>query len=195
MANLTRNVDPSIEPLTLTEVKLHARISHTADDAWLSDHITAARLYLEDIQNRTFIDTTWVWKPDGFPASSATAMRVPRPPLSSVTSIEYVDSDGATQTWTAGLYQTSTAHVPGLIKPAYGQSWPTTRVGELEPVTITYDAGYGAEASSVPRTIRALILRFVTHWYQHRATMTERQMYADPATKRLLEFDRVHELV
>src|SRR4029077_18050283 len=89
----------------------------------------AAREYGETVTHRAFITQTWDDVRDGFPGSDE-AIWLPRPPLISVTSVTYIDTAGATQTWSASLYTViapaGPKASPGAIVPNYGQIFPAT---------------------------------------------------------------------
>ncbi len=107
---------------------------------------------------------------DDFPLSTE-SIRPLRSPLSSVTSIGYVDSNGDSQTFSSDDYDVDTTSEPGRIALAYGEVWPTTR-SDINAITLTYVAGYGATAASVPEGIKTAIKQLVCHWYDHRETVT-----------------------
>ena len=46
-----------------------------------------------------------------------------------------------------------------MLGPA--QSWPAVQAGRADAVRITFTAGYGAEAASVPAPLRAAVLLMV----------------------------------
>jgi uncharacterized phiE125 gp8 family phage protein len=127
-------------PVTLDEAKRHARVTVTDEDSDIEGMISAATDMCQRMTSRQFLNATRVDTFEGFPSKE---LELGRWPLSSVTSIVYVDADGDDQTWTASLYQSDTTAEPPTIKPAYNQSWPTTRSGIYEAVTVTYVAGYG----------------------------------------------------
>jgi uncharacterized phiE125 gp8 family phage protein len=154
---------PAIEPVTLTEAKLHLRVDHTADDSLITALIVAAREQSEAFTSRAFIEQTITLTFDEFPDSFA----LPRPPLVSVTSIAYLDSTGASQTLSDTLYRVDTQSEPGRITVAYGQSWPVT-YDVTGAVTVVYKAGYGTLAASVPASIKHAILMMVESFYENR---------------------------
>ncbi len=152
---LTLSVAPTIEPVTLAEVKDHLRIEHTQDDKDIENFIMpAARAWCEVFTCRAFIDQTWVLKLFGF---GTTDIVLPKAPGSSVSSITYLDSNGDSQTWSSSLYTvvnpTGDFAEHSYITPAYGEVYPTTR-GVPDDVTITFVAGYGTTAASVPVALR-----------------------------------------
>ena len=116
---------PAVEPVSLDELKAHLRINadQNDEDALLQHYLTTARKYAENYTWRAFITQTWRVSFDCFPCK----IEVPRPPLQEVTSIQYVDTAGDTQTLDEDLYQVDADSQPGRIIPAYGQSWPSIR--------------------------------------------------------------------
>lgn len=77
------------------------------------------------------------------------------PPLQSVTSITYVDSNGDTQTLAADQYLVDAVSQPARIRPAYGVMWPSVR-DQTNSISVRFVAGYGA-ASAVPDCIKTWI--------------------------------------
>lgn len=164
--SLTNTVAPAAEPLTLAEAKAHLRVDSTSEDALITTLITVARQSAETFTRRALITQTWALKFDAFPDE----ITVPLPPLQSVTSIGYVDSDGAAQTLATSGYQVNTDTQPGRIKPAYGARWPATRADTYGAVTVTFVAGYGAAGSAVPEPIRQAMLMQIGHMFERRET-------------------------
>jgi uncharacterized phiE125 gp8 family phage protein len=162
---------PAVEPLTLTEAKLHLRVDHTTDDDLITSLIVAARQYAENYTQRCFITQTWDLKLDAFPVGDILLVK---PPVASVTSITYVDTDGTTQTLSSALYRTDLPTGPwaqrGRIEPAYGESWPSTRALS-NAVTVRCVHGYGL-AVSVPDPIKAALKLLIGHWYENREAVS-----------------------
>ena len=156
---------PDVEPVTTAQAKTHARVDTSDDDTYIGTLITAARRYCEQYTRRTFVTTTYEWTLRSLPAGE---LVVPRPPLQSVSSIKYIDTDGNEQTWSSDDYQVSTAGVVGRIKPAYSETWPSYRGYDYDAVTVTFVAGYGDAAADVPQEIVHAIKFLVAHWYEHR---------------------------
>lgn len=152
-------------PVTLEEARRHCRITDTAENSVIEGLITSATDVCQELTSRQFVNAT---REDEFDAFPAQEIELGRWPLVSVTKIQYVDEDGNTQTWTASLYQSDTTAEPPRIKPAYNQSWPSTRAGDYAAVTVTFVAGYGAAAAAVPERFKQAIKLLVGHWYAHR---------------------------
>ena len=162
---------PAVEPVTLTELKLFARIDTTAYDAMLPGYITACREALEKHTGRTFITTTYDMYLDKFPAYNS-EIRLQMPPVQSVTSIYYnQESDGVLTLLASSLYQTDFISQFPRIIPAYDEEWPDTR-DMLNAVKITYIAGYGL-AVAVPSAIKECIKSLATDLFEHPESSVE----------------------
>lgn len=160
------SVLPTVEPVSLEQARLHARVDEHDDDSWITSRITSAREYVELVTRRQLITATRKLILDSFP-SSGKVIRVPFPPLQSVSSITYYDTDGVLQTWASAEYRVDSDSEPGRISEAYNYSYPSTR-DMTGAVTITYKAGYGDAASDVPGELRDAIQILVAHWYEMR---------------------------
>ncbi len=169
---LIRTVVPAAETVSDTEQKLHAKIDLTDDDDLVTDLNTTAREYISDVLTRSFVDETFELYLDEFPPSPCPIV-IPRVPLSSITSITYVDTAGATQTLAADQYIVEDKGEPGSVHRAFNVTWPTTRV-ETNAIKVTFVAGHGAAASDVPEKFKTLIKHYFTHLYEHREPVKDK---------------------
>ncbi len=150
--------------MTLAEAKTHLRLEHGMDDAYLTGiTIPAARAHIEEVCWRGLVTQTWELVLDEFP--DADEVKLPYGNLASVTSVSYVDDDGATQTLATTEYVTDTASEPGRILLAYDKSWPTTRA-QWDAVVIRYVVGWAV--ASVPAPIKHAALLLISQMYEHR---------------------------
>jgi uncharacterized phiE125 gp8 family phage protein len=149
----------TVEPVSIQDAKDHCRITTSDEDSLVAGYVVSAREYCEHVTHRTFLSTTFDLKVNGFPCADA-AIWLPGPPLISVTSITYVDTNGTSQTWSSALYTVDAPAGPyaraGCIVPIYGESYPQTR-DQINAVTIRFVAGYGTTASAVPRQLKSAI--------------------------------------
>ena len=151
---------PAKEPVTLDTAKTHMRIDGADSDEKVANLIVAAREWVEQYTRRALMTQTLRITRDDLTSE----MFLPRPPLQSVTSITYVDEDGATQTATGTLYDTDTDAEPGRVLLAYEQEWPDVRA-HPNAVAVTYVAGYGSNRAEVPYAVReALLLHAEAHY-------------------------------
>lgn len=163
------SVAPAVEPVTVAEAKAHLRVTHNLDDTYIESLITAARQHVENATHRALITQTCVMTLDAFPVAPA-AIELYRPRLIAVSSIAYIDSAGATKTWSSSDYVVDTQAEPGRVFPAYGEVYPTTQ-DRRAAVTITYTAGYGAAATAVPAAIKQAMFLLLRHWYDNRSAV------------------------
>lgn len=163
LSALTLTTGPTSEPVTLEEAKQHLRVEVSEDDDYINGLITAARLLVERMQGRALFTQTYTLKLDDF---SSSEIRLPRPPLASVTSITYLDSGGASQTLSTSVYGVDTSSEPGRVYLKYAQSWPSVYAQELS-VSIVYVAGY-ATVAAIPATTKQAIKMLVAHLYENR---------------------------
>tara|TARA_R100000808_G_scaffold5235_1_gene16068 strand:- start:4378 stop:4959 length:582 start_codon:yes stop_codon:yes gene_type:complete len=162
---LTQSAKPSGEPVTLEQFKGHARID--GDDA-NEGALRQLRGATEEVQRLTalqLLNATWVYTFDAFPIDAGGRIWMPKAPLSSVSSITYLDSDGDSQTVAASVYQLVTSETPGSVVLQYGQTWPTART-DTEAVTVTFVAGYGTDQAQVPDMAQNAVLALATYrWW------------------------------
>jgi uncharacterized phiE125 gp8 family phage protein len=162
MSNWTLSTAPTAEPVTLAELKANCRIDVTDHDDLLTSLLLTAREYLEEVTWRSFITQTWVLRTNAF----SDPIYLPRPPLASITSIKYYDTGGTEQTLSTDVYEAGIYDDIGVARLKYLQCWPACR-GHEDDITITYVAGYGATASTVPQPLRHAILLLAGHLFDH----------------------------
>jgi uncharacterized phiE125 gp8 family phage protein len=148
--------------------------TNTTADPELNALIKASRVQAEMFTRRAFVTQTWSLLLDGFPSFSTELIRLPLPPLQSISSVNYVDVNGVTPTlWAASNYIVDAPEGDyaqrGRITLAYGEVWPVTR-DIANAVTIEFIAGYGA-AAAVPQGIKQAMLLMIGHWYANRESV------------------------
>lgn len=178
MWSIKRTVEPVVELVELEELRRHLRLGDVNDhDATLLDLLLEAVRTCEVDRDETFLEATYRLRCDSFFENHLCyrgGLRIPGPakPLLAISSIQYVDTAGVTQTLSSALYRVHTDDPYGWVEPEYGQSWPSVR-SEANAVTITLTAGYGAAATDVPPFVRLAVKRLVAEWFEHReATVT-----------------------
>ena len=170
MRRWRRKTNPAVEPVSLNEAKDHLRVDEATEDDLISRLISVSREHLEDYCNRGLITQTWELTQDGFDDDGL--ILLPRPPVQSVTEIQYVDTDQVTQTLAADQYVLDSISEPGVIRAAHNVEWPSIS-DDSGSVKITYVVGYGDAASDVPTPLKQAMLLLIGHWYEHRETVSE----------------------
>lgn len=167
--SLNIKTPPVVEPVSLADAKAHCRVDSSADDAYISALITAARQWVESYIDESLIHQQFVMRLDGFPAE----IRLPKPPMASdgtttaVTITYTLNESGATATLATSQYRVDRDSRPGVIRNTYGGSWPAY-LEDYNAVTVTWWGGRGASGSSVPQAIKNAILMLVGFWFERR---------------------------
>ena len=153
-------------PVSLEQVRYHLRNEDLRfDDELLKVYIKAAAADVEKQYSLALLTQTIKQYHCGFPASSSTPMLLRIAPMVSITSIEYMDTTGATQTWASSEYTSGRMDMGGLIVPKINYSWPGDVANLPNAVTVTYQAGFGAKPSTIPIQITQAMLMAVADWY------------------------------
>jgi uncharacterized phiE125 gp8 family phage protein len=155
---------PTTYPVTLEQVKAHLRIEHSYDDDWLNDAIDEAVDYIQAMTRHQLMPATYRYTLDQFPAENT--IKLPLAKAQSVSSVQYIDSAGDTQTLSSSNYTTDLDSRPARIVLKSNQSWPSTTEVPAA-VTIAYVAGY-ANAAGVPANAKALLKALVGTRYENR---------------------------
>lgn len=152
---------PTIEPVTLTEAKMHLRLTEDDEDIWINNKISAAREYCENYCGQAFATQTiemymYAFPRFGFPLS--------RGSVQSITSIKYKDYMGVESTLASTDYIVDTDSDAGAVVLAYGKAWPSFTPYPINPIKVTYVAGM----TEVPKTIKQAMLLLIGYWYANR---------------------------
>lgn len=136
------------------------------EDDQISEWITTAREYCEGVTRRALATQTIEAYLDCFPCKDR--FELPRPPLQSVTSVKYKNSDGVETTMTVDTdyIVDDESDVGGIVRP-YGINWPSFTPYPLHPIKIRYVAGYTA-LNPAPKVVKQAMLLLIGHWYEHR---------------------------
>lgn len=154
---LTQITAPAVEPVTLEDAKAFCRVTHDSEDSIFLGFIKAARQHIEEMLNRSIAERTYLLTLDAF----SDRIELPNGPVTSVTSVEYIDRDGATQTVAATEYSLDLADARPAVVINSGSAWPSTLDG-INVVSITYEAG---ELPDKGDDLWAAILFQVQHFF------------------------------
>jgi hypothetical protein len=206
---LVQITPPTVEPVTLAEAKLHARIEYSDDDALVTSLITAARRYCETAIRAAFITQTWTLMLDSFPSAGGYYNRAIReiwpslgglpsglgfypgliPNSTGVIDIPLPPLQSITSVKYydfIGVLQTvdpTTYNVslgtPGRIQPQYSKVWPISRP-TIDCVQITFVCGQGAAEANVSPNVQTAIKMLVAHWYENREAVAQGQFGSVP---------------
>jgi uncharacterized phiE125 gp8 family phage protein len=163
---LTRSVAPTVEPVSLALAKQHLRVDHNDENELIAEYIASATAWVESYLERSLLRQTWQLVFDGFPCDGEN-IEMRRPPTLDLLTFTYYDVNDDEQDVDVDSFTTMFNVDCGLIGLNAGYAWPVVsdRPG---PVRISYRAGYGTDASSVPADIRRAVRTMVEHQYRTR---------------------------
>lgn len=173
---LTRLTAPTIEPITLSDVKTHLRVSHSGDDSILPGMITTARVAVENDSGRALISQKFrIYYP-----CLSVDMPVPAVPLISVDAIKYIDSLGVEKTLSSALYRAVQKQNDPFIRPSFDGSgglsvYPDDITSDRDAVYIDVTAGYGESAATVPDDLKYAIILKIKQEYDRGAAFKDEE--------------------
>lgn len=173
----TSTITPaSVEPISLLEAHAHCRVATDDEDPILLTYMLAARQMAEAIIHQVCITQTvdctfdyhWPWVKIAHEFYYARPrLYLPVSPVQSVTSVKYLDGNGALQVLDPSQYIVVLDGPVPYIEPAYGVTFPTVR-WQPQAITVRVVAGYGDDPTDTPQPIRAAMLLLVAHLYANR---------------------------
>lgn len=182
-----RIAQPTVEPVTLEQAKLHLRVDINDEDQLITELIKVARASAEDHLGRTMVSTSWRLTVDKF----SPALELPNPPCISVSSVKYIDSTGTEQTLNPVEYLVDAVSEPAHIVPAVGRIWPETQ-DRINAVTVEYTAGYGSTAAAVPTPIKQWMLLAIGDMYANRERSSDKPAVPQGFADGLIDFYKVY---
>lgn len=187
--SLIVTVKPTLEPLTLAEAKLHLRVvtANVAEDPWINSAISAARKFAETECQISIMQQTLRLTLDCFES----VIDLPKGPVSSITSVKYLDMAGVWQTLAATEYALDKNSNPGRISPKFGKIWPVS-LPQIAAIEIDYVVGV-ATAEDVEEGIKSWMKVRIESLYRNRGetTVVQGKLEALPYIDRMLDPFRV----
>jgi uncharacterized phiE125 gp8 family phage protein len=151
-----------MEPVTLDEAKLAARIDSDDEDTLIASWITVGRRWVESYTGHVLVQRDVTERFDCFGKMRLRAW--PVAPDAAVT-LTYSDATGAQQVFDG--FRLDAVERPALLLPNLGTGWPSSA-----GVTATFQAGYASPAD-VPAEMKAAIQIIVTGMLKHRVLTDE----------------------
>jgi uncharacterized phiE125 gp8 family phage protein len=152
---------PSVEPLTLAEVKTHLRVTHGDDDIFISTLIASARRMIEQRYGLAVMQQSWSVFQDQWPEDGL--FDLPLFPVQSITDLKTYGDDDVAATIDPAHYYLDAVSRPSRLVLRRGRTVqpPGRRVNGIE---IKLVAGF----TSTPQTIKQALLIVIGDWYANR---------------------------
>jgi len=182
---------PTFEPLSVADVSEYLRLDDSPTDTLLiSALITAARQHLENYLNRFIAEQTVELALTGWKDKIELSA-----PLQSVTSIKYLDENGAEQTLASNQYIVDTYSEPAAIYPAYNVTFPNLYDQENN-VKIRYVVGFTSggspDSNPLPDPLKFAMMLIIGDLYANREAGGEKTYQVNPTVQNLLQFYRLN---
>lgn len=172
MLTPVRTVGPAVPVVTVAEMVAHAR-ANAEDNALLEAYVGAATAHFDGwtgVLGRCLINQQWRIGLGAWPACRT--IRLPFPDVSAA-AVVYSDADDAEQTVDAALVERGHDALGAFLRLKDDFSAPTLYDDRLDPVRVTFTAGFGAAATDVPQPLRVAIMMLAAHWYETREAAGE----------------------
>lgn len=180
-------VGPTVQAVSLIEAKAQLRIDDGNSDVEISRMIKAATQWVERRYGMSLITQTRKQLQDQLydrypiyrnflgPYYSRSPVTILYPPVQSITSFQYYDTDQVLRTFT----ENTDYFCAGKMSPTIGaqdieiprmwpnSSWPVFK-WIPDAIQIVYVAGFGPDPSYVPETIKTAVLMALTNFYENR---------------------------
>jgi len=167
---LTLITGPTADILSLTEAKEHLRVDDTDSDTYITELVSVVTQMLDGRSGtlgRALMTQTWELALEEFEDD----IRLPLPPLQSVTSVKYYDVNNTLQTLATSVYTVLSDDLGSFIEVVIGQHWPVIYPRD-DAVVIKYVCGYGA-AADVPAPIKHAAKVLLAGFYENRTEYTD----------------------
>jgi uncharacterized phiE125 gp8 family phage protein len=181
--SLVLTTPPTIEPVSLDEIKLFARLAATTvEDALLNAYISVARNQAENYTHRQINKAVWQYSLDDFPAWE---IRLPRVPLlSTAVTISFTNSSHGSTSVDTTFMTVDTANTIPRVYPSHNSSnenaWDDLDPADIpNNIKVSFTAGYSSVVSTattvVPEPIKQYIKLRVATMYKYRESITTDQ--------------------
>lgn len=165
-----RSAVPTFEPVSLAEARAQCNLGDNSGfDSILLDLIATARETVEIDTGIVAATGTYTQKLTEWPSGGKLELRGIRP-VSSITSLVYIATDGTSTTWSSSNYTLDASAVVPAVNLAWNVAWPALR-GDTNGITVTLVAGY-ATAAAVPAMFKRACLLLISHWFENRGIVT-----------------------
>ena len=154
--------EPSSEPITLVEAKLNLRVTNSLEDALIASLIVAARKWVEGFTWRPLMTQTLQANFDKQDIQTKD-ISLNKFPIHSITSIKYIDANGAEQTISSSTYEVDLISQVCRIR----LSEVPTMKDSLNAFKIRFVAGYTSSAN-VPANYKQAMYLIITSLYDNR---------------------------
>lgn len=187
MRSLKLKTPPTVDPVTVAEVKNYLRVDGNAEDSVIESMIKAATLILEDYCDTKFIEQTWLEYHDCFPfkeknewwdgvkeiAISELYSQVPYMdlligPIKNFVGLKTYPDSGVAEVFDSSNYVVDNSNAFGRIALKMGNVWPTTILRKVNGIELEYVVGLSPDQAGLPSNVKQAIFILIARMYEKR---------------------------
>lgn len=187
MTGLALVTAPTELPLDLDMAKAHLRVDSNDEDELIVELIEAAVDYIDGyrgVLGRCIMTQTWDLFLDGWPCDGN--IKIPLPPLQSVTFVKYRNTAGTWITVDPSAYEVDNHQTFGWVVPS-SAGWSYSLYNGKNVVNVRFVAGYGSTPYAVPPLLRHALKTMIGDAYEQRESYVTGTIFTEtPAIKRAL---------
>lgn len=182
-------IGPTATPVSVAEVMDSFRGDDaSAFTAQATMIIKALTRQAEARTGRALITQTFELIEDAFPCAG---IDLCMPDVQSVVTLKYLDTNGAQQTLSSGLYWLDSDSTPCTVYPVATTPWPNT-YAQINAVRVRFTVGFGDTADKVPDDIRCWIIAHAIQILENPSGTIDQSFKPLPFVDALLDPYRVY---
>lgn len=166
---------PTVEPVTLAELKSHLRLDSTDEDTLLTSLVSIARQAVEQASGQRLLAQDWRLVLDCWPSGGI--VRLPLAPMRAVTAIRVFGADGSATALVSANWRLDASQEPARL----AVSSPPAPGRRFAGIEIDVTAGYGATPGDVPEPLRQAVRLWAARLYEERGDGVARDPPAEIA--------------
>ena len=155
---------PSSTVISLQEAKDHLRVTSDTEDALILDCIKSATSFVEQYTGITLLSGTYKAYLDSCEALVYDMIELWMFPITAVSSIQYIDTNGATQTLSSSNYSLDITDSPARI---WATSIPQQKANTLNTFIVNFSCGY-TNTDLIPFELKGWVKILTGFFYETR---------------------------
>lgn len=150
---------PLTEPVSVDTLRQQMRRDDSDEPTLVESMGKVARAHIEKYCGVRFASRTGVvMRCDGW----SDMARLPEAPVTAISGITYIDTDGASQTLSTDVYELRSDDLEAAVVLKYNQTWPPIQLGSR--ITVTATVGY----ATIPPDVAWAIQMLAAHLNENR---------------------------
>jgi len=163
---------PTVEPLSLDDIKAHLRVTHDDEDALITGLMVAARQTIEARAGLALMAQSWRLSCDIVPSET---VHLPLTPVQSVNDVSIITAAGDVLSIADHLYEVAAGSLGRVRRVGI---WPKPGVS-IDGVRIDFTAGW-MDPSLLPEDLKQAVKLLTAQFYETREAAGVERVYRIP---------------